>query len=241
MEMKTRLFFAAALLLLCVSGCVQVIAPSDYTPGETVDSSVVAEIGIDSFFFGSEICPSVFERMKGKSFKEECPLPLESLRYLRVLHKDIEGRTFVGEMVVSDVIEDDVLYILKELYKASYPIEKMLLVDDFDAVDELSMRANNSSSFNFRFISGTTKISLHGQGLAVDINPLYNPYFKLGPDGPCAIEPSNAGPYTDRSVSYPYKIEDGDLCCRLFKSRGFDWGGDWITVKDYQHFEKRQP
>lgn len=237
--MKIRLVIVAASLLLCFSECAEMVKPSDYTPGQEVDSAAVAFFGCDAFFFGSEINDDVFQRIRGKSFKDECPLPLESLRYIRALHKDIRGRTLVGEMVVSAAIEEDILYILKELYKASYPIERMLLVDNYDAVDELSMRANNSSSFNFRFIGGTATISLHGQGMAVDINPLYNPYFRLGPDGPYAVEPSNAGPYTDRSADFPYKIVDGDLCCTLFKSRGFDWGGDWRTVKDYQHFEKK--
>ncbi|MBQ0006374.1 MAG: M15 family metallopeptidase [Alistipes sp.] len=175
--------------------------------------------------------------MKGKSFKEECTVPRSELRYLLCLHKDKDGRIKVGEMVLNRRIADDVLEILKELYRQNYPIERMRLVDYWDADDERSMRDNNSSSFNFRFITHTTKVSKHGLGLAVDINPLYNPYYKLRSDGTEIIEPSTAGPYLDRAGDFDYKIVEGDLCWKLFTEHGFEWGGTWTQCKDYQHFE----
>ena len=113
----------------------------------------------------------------------------------------------------------------------------MRLIDNYEADDELSMRDNNSSAFNFRFISHTTKVSKHGLGLAVDINTLYNPYTKTLRDGTRIVEPATGEPYLDREASFPYKIVRGDLCWRLFTERGFTWGGDWTSVKDYQHFE----
>ena len=100
------------------------------------------------------------------------------------------------------------------------------------------MRANNSSAFNFRYISGTKSLSRHSRGMAVDINPLYNPYVRYR-GSRTLVEPANAKPYVDRSKDFPYKIVKGDLCYRLFKKYGFTWGGDWKNSKDYQHFEKR--
>ena len=44
--------------------------------------------------------------------------------------------------------------------------------------------------------------------------------------------------YADRSKTFKYKITQGDLCYRLFKQHGFRWGGEWKTMKDYQHFER---
>ncbi|MBQ6434500.1 MAG: hypothetical protein IJJ09_00700, partial [Synergistaceae bacterium] len=126
----------------------------------------------DENFYVSEISDEIFARIKGKSFKDDCTLPVEDLRYLHVLHKDLDGKTHEGEMICNKYIADDVLEILKKLFEADYLIEKIRLVDEYNADDELSMRDNNSSSFNFRFISHTTKISKHGLGLAVDINPL---------------------------------------------------------------------
>ncbi|MBQ7193885.1 MAG: M15 family metallopeptidase [Synergistaceae bacterium] len=183
-------------------------------------------------FWISEIDDALMARMKGKSYKDNCPIPVEDLRYVHVLHKDLQGNTHEGELVCNVYIAKDVLEIFRGLYEAGYPVERVRLVDDYDADDELSMRDNNSSCFNFRFITQSTKISKHGLGLAVDINTLYNPYVKGE-----HVEPSTAKEYTDRSKNFPYKIERGDLCFRLFAEHGFEWGGDWKSLKDYQHFE----
>ena len=190
----------------------------------------------DSAFRISEITDEIFERIQGKSFRDDCTLPREDLRYLHVLHVDLNGETREGEMIVNYHIAEDVLDILRQLYEAGYPIEKIRLVDEYDADDELSMEDNNSSSFNFRFISHTTRVSKHGLGLAVDINTLYNPYTKIV-DGVRIVEPVTGEPYLDREADFPCKIDHDDLCYRLFIEHGFEWGGDWEDRKDYQHFE----
>lgn len=193
---------------------------------------------VEDDFYISGISDKLFKRMEGYSYGYDCTVPVEDLRYIHVLHKDIDGVTHEGEMVCNRRIAGDVLEILRELYEASYPIEKMVLVDDYGADDELSMRDNNSSGFNFRYISGTDEISMHGEGLAVDINPLYNPFVTVTEDGEDYVEPDTAWDYVDRDGDFPYKIEEDDLCVRLFKEHGFVWGGDWTEEQDYQHFEK---
>ena len=122
------------------------------------------------------------------------------LRYLKVLHRNADGNPQRGEMVVNAAIADKAIDIFRQLYLADYRIERMVLIDNYDADDESSMRANNSSSFNFRFMTGsTTKISKHGLGLAIDINTLYNPYVKEKADGSWHIEPATGEPYAFRS------------------------------------------
>ena len=121
-------------------------------------------------FYISKIPDDIFEKMQGKSYKADCTVPREDLRYLHVLHMGFDGQTKEGELVVNKAIAEDVLAIFRQLYEAEYPIEKVRLVDEYDADDEASMSDNNSSAFNFRFISHTTKISKHGLGMAVDIN-----------------------------------------------------------------------
>ena len=188
-------------------------------------------------FYISEIPDDIFEKMQGKSYKADCTLPRENLRYIHVLHVGFDNQVHEGELVVNKDIADDVLEIFKELYESGYQIEKVRLVDEYDADDEASMSDNNSSAFNFRFISHTTKISKHGMGMAVDINTLYNPYVKTV-DGELSIEPANAADYVDRSKDFSHKIDHDDLCYKLFTEHGFEWGGDWTHSKDYQHFEK---
>ena len=187
-------------------------------------------------FYVTEITDEIFARIKGKSFKDNCTLPREDLRYLHVLHKNFNGETCEGEIICNAYIVADLLDIFQKLSEAGYQIEKIRLIDEYDADDETSMRDNNSSCFNFRFISRTTKISKHGLGLAVDINTLYNPYVKIT-DDKRIVEPATAEAYVDRTKNFPHKIDTDDLCYKLFTAHGFVWGGNWKSVKDYQHFE----
>lgn len=187
-------------------------------------------------FYIKPIPDDIFEKMQGKSYKENCTVPREELRYLHILHVGFDNNTHEGELIVNKRIAEDVLDIFKELYKAGYQIEKVRLIDEYNALDELSMRDNNSSAFNFRYISYSTTLSKHAMGLAVDINTLYNPYIKQV-DGRLNIEPANAVQYVDRNRQFPHKIDHDDLCYKLFTKYGFEWGGDWEDSKDYQHFE----
>ena len=184
----------------------------------------------------SPIPDDIFAKMQGKSFKDNCTVPREDLRYLKVLHVGFDGKTHTGELVVSRLIADDVLDIFKQLYKAQYPIERIALIDEYDGDDEQSMSDNNTSAFNFRTIAGTDIVSEHGMGLAVDVNPFYNPQVKETENG-VEVSPEDAISYADRSGDFLYKIDHEDLCYKLFTEHGFEWGGDWETGKDYQHFE----
>ena len=209
------------------------------TEAETAPESRGAEeetMDTENAFYSTEITDELMERMRGKSWKDSCTLPREDLRYLHLLHRDLEGEIREGEMVCNVHIADTLLSIFRELYEAGYPIEKICLVDEYDAEDERSMADNNSSCFNFRFVSYTKKVSKHGLGMAVDINPLYNPYVKTV-SGRLNIEPANGSPYVDRTGEFPCKIDENDLCYKAFTSRGFSWGGSRRNSKDYQHFE----
>ena len=115
---------------------------------------------------------------------------------------------------------------------------RYLKVKHYDADDERSMTANNTSCFCFRKIAGSQRLSKHSLGMAIDINPLHNPCVSKRRDGSTLIQPAAGKKYADRSKKYAYKITKGDLCYRLFKEHGFSWGGDWRSKKDYQHFEK---
>ena len=209
-----------------------------YSPGQTVPEDYIKNHGYGVFFSSQAIPDSIFALMQGKTFKKDCTVARSSLRYILCLHRDAKGNAIVGEMVVNKDIADDVLDIFRQLFIHRYPIERMRLIDYWDADDEKSMTANNSSSFNFCCISHTNKVSKHGCGMAIDINPLYNPYQKPLAKGKTTVEPAAGKPYLNRNLKFDYKISKGDLCYRLFKQHGFKWGGDWTSMKDYQHFEK---
>lgn len=202
-------------------------------PEAILTEEELAGCEIGDFFYAEKISDSVFSRMEGISFGKNCTTERSTLRYVRVLHVGFDDETHVGELVVNKSIAADMLEIFRELYDNGYPIERMQLVDDYGGDDETSMQANNTSCFNFRTVAGSTTVSRHGMGLAIDVNPLYNPCVSSK-----GIQPATAGDYTDRSKDTPYKIDANDLCYKLFEEHGFAWGGWWKSVKDYQHFEK---
>ena len=207
----------------------------DMEAGTILSREDLEDIDIDELFISETISDKVFDRMDGLSYGRDCTTKREDLRYLRVLHRGFDGETHIGEIVCNKAIAKDLLYIFRQLYQEEYPIEKVLLVDEYGGDDEMSMEDNNSSCFNFRPVAGTGHLSQHAYGRAIDINPLYNPYITS--DG---FVPVNAGDYVDRSAQNPYKIDINDLCYQLFDERGFTWGGSWNSVKDYQHFQKKE-
>ena len=207
----------------------------DMEAGTILSREDLEDIDIDELFISETISDKVFDRMDGLSYGRDCTTKREDLRYLRVLHRGFDGETHIGEIVCNKAIAKDLLYIFRQLYQEEYPIEKVLLVDEYGGDDEMSMEDNNSSCFNFRPVAGTGHLSQHAYGRAIDINPLYNPYITS--DG---FVPVNAGDYVDRSAQNPYKIDKNDLCYQLFDERGFTWGGSWNSVKDYQHFQKKE-
>lgn len=187
-------------------------------------------------FYAEEISDELFESMQGKSWPEECTMDRGDLRHLCLLYKDIDGEVHEGQMICNARIADKLVDIFRQLYDNDYPIERMELIDNYNGDDEASMSDNNSSCFNYRVISGTKKLSKHAMGLAVDINPRYNPYVHSN-SGTEKVEPANGAAYTDRSGDFPYKIDKEDLAYKLFTQAGFSWGGAWKSSKDYQHFE----
>lgn len=189
--------------------------------------------------FTAELIPdNIWERMQGRSYPEEGGIARSELRWLRLSYYDFDRKEHVGEMVCNRLIADDMLYIFRELYREHYPIARMRLTDEYGGSDIRSMADNNTSCFCHRNIAGSNKLSKHGRGMAVDINPLYNPcvYLRTG-----KVEPKEGEAYArDRNTrkDIPGKIDTSDLCYRLFTERGFKWGGHWKSLRDYQHFEK---
>ena len=162
----------------------------------------------------------------------------DELRYVHILHYDFNGTVTEGELICNDAIAQDFVEIFYELYVAEYRIEKVTLIENYGGDDTASMLDNNTSCFNFRPVDGTDHLSKHAYGLAIDINPFYNPYVTYTGDGGQNVSPEGSEIYADRSQEFPYKIDTDDLCYQLFIEHGFIWGGNWNSCKDYQHFQK---
>lgn len=185
------------------------------------------------YFPVMQIPDMVFEKMQGVSFREDCPVTRDELRYIKLLHWGTDGKPHQGEIIVNEQIADDVQDIFFKLYKASYPIESVQLVDVYGGNDEISMTKNNTSGFNARKMTDGESWSKHAHGMAIDLNPKYNPYVNGE-----LILPVDSVEYADRTKSFRMKIDGTDYAYKLFTSYGFTWGGNWTNLQDYQHFEK---
>ncbi|MDD3592830.1 MAG: M15 family metallopeptidase [Sulfurovum sp.] len=188
----------------------------------------------------STITPEIKQRMiKGNSYRKGCPVGLDDLRYLRLTHKNFSGKEQWGELIVHREVADELVKIFEALYKADYPIYRMRLVSDYNGNDWQSIEADNTSAFNCRRATGSRNWSRHSYGKAIDINPIENPYISRS--GHISHKASlvyrkrmhRNDSAADRAVLLPE-----DRAVKIFKEYGWQWGGDWSGVKDYQHFQK---
>ena len=191
-----------------------------------------------------KISPEIEKRMlKGNSHKKDCPISLEDLRYLKLKHIDFNSNIKTGELIVHKSVSKEIVDIFQRLYEIKYPIKKMQLVSNYNGNDWDSIEANNTSAYNCRPIEGTKRWSRHAYGKAIDINPIQNPY--ISKKGKISHEASQEFRNRVRPNSFNLKqkavILQNDEIVELFKKQKWVWGGDWITIKDYQHFDKRIP
>ena len=193
---------------------------------------------MDGFYY-EPISNEVFSRISGISYPVDCTVPLDELRYVGLLYVDFNGETQKGELICNKALAQDMVEIFHELYTNNYQLESVKLVDEYGGDDTASMLANNTSCFNYRVVEGTTRLSNHAYGRAIDVNPFYNPYITYNKDGTTNVSPEGSEAYADRSASFPYKIDENDLAYKLFTEHGFKWGGNWNNSKDYQHFERK--
>ena len=181
--------------------------------------------------FRSSVEPVTAEQL-GSSWKPGmgCPEPGQ-LRALSVTHWDYNGAARQGRLIVEAAHADRLVAVFRDVYAARFPIERMVPIDAYGGDDQASMRANNTSGFNCRYVAGTTRLSQHGLGRAVDVNPLVNPYVKGS-----TVDPPEGAPYADRSRNSKGMIHAGDAVVQAFARQGWGWGGTWSSGKDYQHF-----
>ena len=211
------------------------------TPSPTPDPYEGAErvtYSKDERFFYVTLTEELKERITGISYPapgQSCRVPYEDLRYVRLMYVNFENEEQEGELMVHRLVADDVLDIFYTLYTQRYPLACVRLVDDYGEVadDNLSMADNNTSSFCYRQVTGSRKLSWHSFGAAIDINPVQNPYINGK-----RVSPPEGREYLNRKDKRPDMIDHSDLCYKTFKAHGWKWGGDFSGDKDYQHFYK---
>ena len=190
-----------------------------------------AQVPPPGFYYEIQTIDAQLAERMASSWRAGCPVPLSDLRYLQLDYWGFDGREHRGELVVHADWADGIVAVFDDLFTLEYPIEQMVLVDEYDGDDRRSMAANNTSAFNCRLISGTARWSEHAFGRAIDINPVQNPYVRG-----TTIQPPAGAAFVDRTLDLPGMIHAGDEVVTAFAEIGWKWGGDWVNSKDYQHF-----
>jgi poly-gamma-glutamate synthesis protein (capsule biosynthesis protein) len=180
----------------------------------------------------SRISPRLKRHMTGNSWHRGCPVPIRRLRLIRVSYHNFDGDRRIGNLVANKDAVRALVRALRSMYNNGFRIRKMRLVDRYGGNDRRSMRADNTSAFNCRFVAGTNRWSEHAYGRAIDINPVENPYVRS--DG--SVSPRRGLPYADRTRHAKGMIHARDATVRAFRRVGWRWGGYWRSAKDYQHF-----
>jgi hypothetical protein len=180
----------------------------------------------------SPLTPELRSQMSGVSWHRGCPVPLRNLRLLTLSYRGFDRRRHTGRLIVNRSAAKPVVAVFRKLYRAGFPVRRMQLVDVYGGSDFRSIEADNTSAFNCRRATGSSSWSNHAYGLAIDINPIENPYVTAS--GSVAHRASR--PFLKRSrirlgMAYP-----GGALVRAFRSVGWGWGGYWSGDRDYQHF-----
>ena len=176
------------------------------------------------------VTPQIRRRM-GESWSPACPVGLTDLRYLTLSFRGFDDRPHTGELVVNAAVARDVVGVFRRLYAAGFPVEEMRLVSTADLEAPPTGDGNNTAAYVCRATRGSTTLSAHAYGLALDLNPFLNPYRKGD-----LVLPELAGAYLDRTWRRPGMIHTGDVVTRAFADAGWSWGGNFTTVSDLMHF-----
>jgi hypothetical protein len=180
----------------------------------------------------SPLSPALRAQMTGVSWHRGCPVPLSGLRLLTLSYRGFDRRAHSGRLIVKRSVAKQVVGVFRKLYQAGFPIRRMQLVDAYGGSDFRSIEADNTSAFNCRAATGSSNWSNHAYGLAIDVNPIENPYVTASG----SVAHTASRPYLNRSrirrgMAYP-----SGVLVRTFRSIGWGWGGYWSGDRDYQHF-----
>lgn len=183
----------------------------------------------DGFVGSVETIPD--DVLARSSWTDECPVTRDELRYLTVSHHGFDGDVHTGEIIVNASFAEEVVGVFRRMFEAEFPIEQMRVTRLDEVDDHPTGDYNETGSFVCRPAVGSENWSMHAYGLAIDVNPFHNPYLK----GDLVI-PELASTYTDREEERRGMIFAGDVVVEAFAEIGWEWGGNWNTLKDWMHF-----
>lgn len=164
-----------------------------------------------------------------------CPLSSHDLSSIDITYWGTDQKSHTGILVVNKNIADDTQKIFQEIYKIKFPIEKIAPLSDYKNNEEQAMEDNDSFGYHCKKMTSNSNLySKHAYGLAVDINPEFNPYINARHN---ILLPKNSEDYANRENIKPGMITKNSPIYSIFLQHHWKWGGDWKSIKDYHHFE----
>ncbi|MFA5276631.1 MAG: M15 family metallopeptidase [Candidatus Omnitrophota bacterium] len=222
MARKYLLFFFLFLTVV-LSGCATIREPAGQIEQPPVGS--LQNPIIDSNISLSE----ALRKYSPPEFKER-------QRLIEVLYYSFDGKIHQGQLVIDERLIGDIRKVFRVALENKFPVKSVIPISHYRFFnngkwneDDQSMLSNNTSAFNYRKVTGGKYLSRHAYGFAIDINPAQNPYIKEK-----IVLPADAVYDTSR----PGTLSFNSPIVRTFISLGWTWGGNWKSLKDYQHFEK---
>jgi hypothetical protein len=209
-------------------------AAAKSTASESLAASGAAAAAVPAFRSSIREIPGAVKirMLESGSWKKGDPITFSQLRLIEVTYWGFDDQAHTGRLVVNAQWAARLCTVFQKLYEARFPIRSMNLIDDYAASDRKSMNADNTSCYNGRLRGGSTTVwSMHAYGLAIDINPVENPWVYSS-----GYSPDAGRAYLSRSLEAPGMIHAGDVVVKAFASIGWVWGGSWSSSKDYQHF-----
>ena len=212
-----------------LDGCLDVVPSCQCWIGEDLKEACAPQYVSEI----TELPHLMAEQIRQHTWSDDCPVSLDDLRLLRVLHWTDTGSVQWGEVIVTERVVSDASNVFQDLYADRFPIHSLKPALHYQGSDEASMADNNSSAFNCRKVKGSSRWSEHSFGESIDINPLWNPWVKGE-----RIYPKNARDFALRTQDQPGMIKQGDRIVEIFEEYGWRWGSQKTGVSDYQHFSR---
>ena len=215
-------------LIVGLSGCTTVARGTLKTPVAPTEQLVIGTL--ENPIVDSDLTLA-------EALKKYAPVKFQARQKLiEVLYYSFDGKIHRGQLLIEKRLIGDIQKVFQVALESKFPINSVIPISHKRFYnngkynqDNQSMLANNTSAFNYRTVTGGKKLSMHAYGYAVDINPLQNPYIK----GPVVL------PYgATYDLRKPGTLNRNSAVVKTFIRLGWSWGGEWESLKDYQHFEK---
>ncbi len=212
---KKLLLLFILFITIVLFGCAVGLRQLEISPGTIIDSNISLSQALEKY------SPPEFKKNQ---------------RIVDVLYYSFDERLHKGQIVIDYRLVRDIQKVFQAALRERFPIGSVIPIshtrfykDGGWNEDNQSMMSNNSAGFNYRKVTGGTVLSMHAYGFAIDINPVQNPYIKDD-----IVLPPGAG----YDISLPGTLTKDSPVVKTFRRLGWTWGGNWNSLKDYQHFEK---